>query len=172
MLIRSLAAAALVASTLLFGAPPHAALAQTAGTAQPGDPRALFSEDTSPRGFAETIVALKTAFEAAGWSVLSTHDMAATLAEKGHKIMPVVIIEPCSGKYSVPLLQNDATRYVASLIPCRVAVYETAAGKVVVSRMNTVAMAGMMEPSVADIMRKAGGEVDDIIAKALKGLGK
>lgn len=172
MAFRSLLAASALAAAILVSALPNFVAAQTAGYSQAASSRSLFSEDTSPWGFGETLSGLKKAFEEAGWSILSTHDMAATLADKGHKIRPVVIIEPCSAKYSVPLLQSDETRYVASLIPCRVAVYETAAGKVVVSRMNTVAMARLMEPSVAEIMREAGGEVDNIIAKALKSMGK
>ena len=80
---------------------------------------------------------------------------------------PVVILEVCSGKYSAQLLARDETRYVASMIPCRVAIYQTSVGKVVISRMNSGMFASMMESAVGDVIKRSGDEMEGIIAKTL-----
>ena len=130
-------------------------------------PRDLFLESVSPLKFAETVEALKAEMTADGWSVLATHDLSAALAKKGHTILPVSIIEACSGKYSVVLLKQDDTRYISSLLPCRISVYETSDGKVIISRMNTEVMGAQMEPAVTEVMGKAGASLESIIARVL-----
>ena len=134
-------------------------------SASASSPRDLFTESESPLSFTETVDKLKDAMTAEGWSVLATHDLSAALAKKGHDVLPVAIIEACSGKFSVNLLKKDETRYVSSLLPCRISVYATSNGKVIISRMNTTAMGAQMEPAVAEVMAKAGASVEAIIAK-------
>lgn len=137
-------------------------------SAQAGpSPRDMFLESESPLKFAETVEALRAEMAADGWNVLAVHDLSAALAKKGHMVLPVSIIEACSGKFSVALLKKDETRYVSSMLPCRVAVYQTGEGKVIVSRMNTATMGAQMEPAVAEVMAKAGTSVEAIIAKVL-----
>lgn len=135
--------------------------------AQASSPRDMFLESESPLKFAETIEAIKAEVGSMGWSLLTAHDMSAILAKKGHTIAPLVILELCSGKYSVALVKNDATRYVSSLIPCRLSIYETSTGKVIISRLNTTVMGAMMEPAVADVMAKAGADLEAVVAKVL-----
>lgn len=130
-------------------------------------PRDMFLETESPLKFAETIEAIKAEVGGMGWSVLVAHDMAGILAKKGHTIAPLVILELCSGKYSVALVKKDETRYVSSLIPCRLSIYETSDGKVIISRMNTTVMGAMMEPAVAEVMKKAGADLETVIAKVV-----
>lgn len=130
-------------------------------------PREMFLESESPLKFAETVEALKAEMSADGWSILATHDLSAALAKKGHAVLPVAIIEACSGKFSVVLLKKDETRYVSSLLPCRVSVYETSAGKVIISRLNTTVFGAQMEPAVAEVMGKAGSSLEAIVAKVL-----
>jgi uncharacterized protein (DUF302 family) len=148
---------------LAFAALGMAALAPAQAAAP--SPRDMFIESQSPLNFADTIAAIKAEVGSMGWSVLVAHDMSAILAKKGHTIAPLVILELCSGKYSVALVKKDETRYVSSLIPCRLSVYETSDGKVIISRMNTTVMGAMMEPAVADVMKKAGADLETIIAK-------
>lgn len=130
-------------------------------------PRDLFLESESPLKYAETVEALKAEMTADGWSVLATHDLSVALAKKGHTVLPVSIIEGCSGKFSVVLLKNDDTRYISSLLPCRLSVYETSTGKVIISRMNTEVMGAQMEPAVTEVMGKAGASLEVIIARVL-----
>ena len=135
-------------------------------SAQSAKPQ-FFVETESPANLPRTVEVFLEEARAAGWSLLTTHNMAGILSARGYTLHPVLIIEVCSGKYSAELLAKDETRYVSSMIPCRVAIYQTSTGKVVVSRMNTIMFAGMLEPAVADVIRKSGEEMEAIIAKTL-----
>ena len=128
-------------------------------------PRDLFVESESPLKLAETVDALKAEAGALGWGVLAAHDLAASAAKKGYTIAPIIILETCNAKYAVELIKKDETRYVSSLLPCRVAVYETSTGKVIISRLNVTSFGAMMEPAVAEALNKAGAEMEGIIER-------
>ncbi len=145
---------------------PAVATAQTQTPATTKRPP-MFIEDTSPADFATTVEVFKAEAKAAGWSILAEHNLAGILSTRGYTLHPVLVIEVCSGKYSAQLLEKDDTRYVASMIPCRVAIYQTSTGKVVISRMNTGMFASMMEGLVAEVIQKSGNEMEGIIAKTL-----
>lgn len=141
--------------------------------AQPGSPQApMFLEDTSPANFPKTLETFKEEVKAAGWTILGEHNMAGILSTKGYTLHPVVVIEVCSGKYSARLLAKDEYRYVVSMIPCRVAIYQTSTGTVVISRMNTEMFAGMMSGEVAEVMRLSGSEMEGVIKKTLARLNQ
>lgn len=127
----------------------------------------MFLEDTSPADIAKTLDTFKAEVKASGWTILAEHNMAGILSTKGYTLHPVIVIEVCSGKYSAQLLAKDETRYVTSMIPCRVAIYQTSARKVVISRLNTAMFASMMEGIVADVIKQSGSDVESIIAKTL-----
>ncbi len=142
------------------------AAAQT--PSQPANPQVpLFLEDTSPANFPRTLDVFREEVKAAGWSVLGEHNMAGTLSTRGFTVHPVVVLEVCSGKHSIRLLAKDEYRHVASMMPCRVAIYQTSTGKVVISRMNTVMFAGMLSGEVAEVMRLSGNEMEAVIQKTL-----
>ena len=130
----------------------------------------MFIEDTSPADLARTVETFKAEAKAAGWSLPAEYNMAGILSARGYTLNPVVILEVCSGKYSAQLLARDEMRYGASMIPCRVAIYQTSAGKVVISRMNSGMFAYMIEGAVGDVIKKSGDEMDAIIARTLAGL--
>lgn len=132
----------------------------------------LFLEDTSPKAMVPTIEAFRTAVSAAGWSVLGITNMTGILAERGFAVRPVLVFDVCSSRYSGDLLSNDATLFVSSMMPCSVAIYQTSAGKVVISRMNSAAMGGMIGGHAGDVVSKSGQEMEEIIKATLKLLGK
>ena len=154
----------------LFGS-MASAQAQTQAPAKPAMP-ALFLEDTSPKALVPTTEAFREAVKAAGWSVLGVTNMSGILSERGFTLHPVLVFDACSGKYSADLLSKDETRFVASMIPCRVAIYQTSMGKVVISRMNSIAMADMVGGHAGTVIRKSGEEMEQIVAATLKKLGK
>ena len=127
----------------------------------------MFIENTSPADLPKTIEAFKAEASAAGWSVPTEHNMAGILSARGYTLHPVIVIEVCSGKYSAQLLAKDETRHVASMLPCRVAVYQTSAGNVIISRMNTAMFASMMSGEIAQVIKASGVEMEAIIAKTL-----
>lgn len=56
-----------------------------------------------------------------GFRVLHTHDVAATLAEKGFARQPLKIIEICNAKYASQVLDKDVK--TALMLPCPISVY-------------------------------------------------
>lgn len=159
----------LLAITIWLSAAMSTAQAQTAPGAKPAMP-ALFLEDTSPKPLVPTVRAFEETVKASGWSILGVTNMAGILSERGFTIAPVLVFDACSGKYSADLLGRDETRFVASMIPCRVAIYQTSAGKVVISRMNSIAMADMVGGHAGTVVRKSGEEMEQIIRATLKKL--
>ncbi|KXJ98008.1 MAG: hypothetical protein UZ17_ACD001002898 [Acidobacteria bacterium OLB17] len=56
-----------------------------------------------------------------GFRVLHTHDVAATLAEKGFPREPLKIIEICNAKYASQVLDKDVK--ISLMLPCPISVY-------------------------------------------------
>ena len=87
-------------------------------------------ETGKPFDLAVQAVEQKTAEK--GFRVLHTHDVAATLAEKGFPRDPLKIIEICNARYASEVLKKDVN--IALMLPCPVAVY-TQAEKTFISTM-------------------------------------
>ena len=79
-------------------------------------------ETRKPFDLAVQAVEQKTAEK--GFRVLHTHDVAATLAEKGFPRDPLKIIEICNARYASEVLKKDVN--IALMLPCPVAVYTQA----------------------------------------------
>ncbi|TSA22111.1 MAG: DUF302 domain-containing protein, partial [Betaproteobacteria bacterium] len=134
----------------------------------PVNPRAIVVEDVSRADFATTLKGLQEQLTKDGWNIVAEINLGERLAKKGVQIPGgLVILELTSGKYTVPLLKKDETRYVSALMPCSVSVYGMSDGRVIISRINAGMMAGMLEPQLADAMKKAAAQLDESIARAL-----
>ena len=137
-----------------------------AGEAAPPDPRAIVVEDSTQAGFAETLKLLKEQLAADGWALVAEIDLGARMAKKNVTVPGgLVILEMTSGGNTIPLLRNEETRYISALMPCSVSVYGLADGRTVISRMNAGAMAPMLDPRIADAMRKSSAQLDASIAR-------
>ena len=84
------------------------------------------------KSFDEAVAAVERNTVAKGFRVLYTHDVAATLAEKGFRREPLKIVEICNAKYANEVLRKDIT--VALMLPCPIAVYRQE-GKTHISTM-------------------------------------
>lgn len=152
----------LLSSMLLATAP---ALAEPAPRP---DPRVVVKEDHSPHDFATTVARLKAQLVKDGWTLLTEIDLGSRIAKKGVQLPGgLVILELASGGATIPLLKDDATRYVAGLMPCSVTIYARDDGQVVVSRMNAGLMAEVMEPRVAQVLGQSMTKLDAGVAQAL-----
>jgi uncharacterized protein (DUF302 family) len=58
--------------------------------------------------FEETVVAIEKRVGEKGFRVLHTHDVAATLAEKGYPREPLKLIEICNARYASQVGRNHA----------------------------------------------------------------
>ena len=77
---------------------------------------------TTTKNFDEAVRAVEAATAARSFRVLHTHDVAATLAEKGLQRGPLKILEICNARYAHEVLQKDVL--TALMLPCPIMVYE------------------------------------------------
>lgn len=136
------------------------------------DPRAIVVEDVSRADFATTLKTLKEQLAADGWNLVAEIDLGQRLAKKNVQIPGgLVILEMTSGGNTIPLLKNEETRYVSALMPCSVSVYGMSDGRVIISRMNANLMAGMLDPRLAEAMKKSAAQLDASVTRALAKIG-
>ena len=157
--------------TLLAASMP--VFAEPAAASAPTNPRAIVSENVSRASFADTLKALREQLTADGWNLLAEINLGERLAKK-NVVIPggLVILEMTSGGNTVPLLKNEETRYVSALMPCSVSVYGMSDGRVILSRMNANLLAGMLDPRLAEAMKKSATQLDASIARTLTKLGR
>lgn len=86
----------------------------------------------SSKSFDEAVQAVETKTAEKGFRVLHTHDVTATLAEKGFAREPLKIVEVCNAKYANEVLKADVK--VALMLPCPITVYAEG-GKTRISTM-------------------------------------
>lgn len=79
-------------------------------------------ESSNP--FDEAVQSVQERTAATGFRVLHTHDIAATLAEKGFPREPLKIVEVCNARYASEVLAKDIN--IALMLPCPISVYEKA----------------------------------------------
>jgi len=132
--------------------------------------RQMFLQTESPKGLYETVKVFKQEVAGAGWSILNMNNMAEILSEKGYTISPVLIFDVCSGKYSARILAKDEYRFVTPLMPCRVSIYQTSEGKVVIARLDPEGFGPLLSGELAEIMMQSSMEMEDIIEKTISRL--
>jgi uncharacterized protein (DUF302 family) len=76
---------------------------------------------TTNKSFAEAVQAVEQKTAEMGFRVLHTHDVAATLAEKGFPREPLKIVEVCNAKYASQVLDKDVK--ASLMLPCPISVY-------------------------------------------------
>jgi uncharacterized protein (DUF302 family) len=110
------------------------------------------------------VEAILEAAAARGWSVPTVHHLHESSREAGHEVLAATVIELCRPDYAAGLLESDDARAVSAMLPCRLAVYETTSGAVVISRVN-VAFAGRLFGGQAQrVMTRASSASEEIVA--------
>jgi uncharacterized protein (DUF302 family) len=99
------------------------------------------------KSFDAAVQAVEAKSAEKGFRVLHTHDVAATLAEKGFPREPLKIVEVCNARYASEVLKKDVK--IALMLPCPISVY-TEGGKTYISTM--------LPTTLADFYPKAGVE--------------
>jgi uncharacterized protein (DUF302 family) len=90
------------------------------------------------KDFDQAVEAVAQATAAAGFRVLFTHDVAATLAEKGFDRERVSIVEMCNAKFASQVLAADVK--IGLLLPCPIMVYAER-GEVFITTMRPTLIA-------------------------------
>ncbi len=112
--------------------------------------------------FEEAVVAIERKSVEKGFRVLYTHDVAATLAEKGFSREPLKIIEICNARYASQVLDKDVK--ISLMLPCPISVY-VRGGKTEISTL--------LPSSIADFFPRAGieglaAEVESVVLSIIE----
>jgi uncharacterized protein (DUF302 family) len=118
---------------------------------------------TTDKAFDEAVSAIERKAAEKGFRVLHTHDVAATLAEKGFPREPLKIVEICNAKYASQVLAKDVK--ISLMLPCPVSVY-VEKGKTHISTM--------LPSSIVQFYPEAGiedlaSEVEKIVLEIVEG---
>jgi uncharacterized protein (DUF302 family) len=122
----------------------------------------------SPRGFDETVLAVESAAKAAGWATPGTMNLNKSMAKHGVNFKPRVrLVRLCKAPYAAKVL--GGARHMATMMPCRIAVYETDEGKVKIAKLNTGLLGKVFGGVVAEIMGgKVAADEEKILATVLQ----
>lgn len=75
----------------------------------------------SGKDFNDAVKAVEDKSAEKGFRVLHTHDVAATLGEKGFPREPLKIVEVCNARYASEVLRKDVK--ISLMLPCPISVY-------------------------------------------------
>lgn len=121
-------------------------------------PHMMFSEVQSPFGLEETVARIQHNIEdnpelkAKGWALSGLRNPAKAVQSGGGNVLPVMMVEVCSTKYSGPILKEDTVRFLSILMPCKISVYKKQDGKTYIGTMNAGLMGKMFGPLVGEVM--------------------
>ena len=111
----------------------------------------------SKKSVDDAVSAIEAACAARGFRVLHTHDVQATLAEKGFQRDSFKIIEICNSRFAYKALGIDET--VGLFMPCKINIY-TKQGKTVLSAMRPSLIS---EFFANEELKEVADEVDAIV---------
>lgn len=119
-------------------------------------------------GFEETVTQIETNAVQAGWKVPKVYNLKESLAKDGHEIENIKILSLCQPEHAYNILKDDSRKKVSAIMPCRVSVYETKDGKVMVGRINSVMMSKMFGGVIEEVMGTVSKETEDYLKEILK----
>lgn len=103
------------------------------------------------QGVDETVEALKASIAENGWVVSGVRDLNKSLAKEGVHFAPKVrLVELCKPEYAKSVLSSD--RFVSTMMPCTLAVWENEQGQTYLSKMNMGLMAKLFGGNIAAVM--------------------
>ena len=114
----------------------------------------MFREIPSPFGVEETVARIQQNIQNVGngWTLAGLRNPAKAVEADGGNVLPVMMVEACSTKYSGPILKDDTVRFLSILMPCKITVYKKNDGKTYIGMMNAGLMGKMFGPMVGEIM--------------------
>jgi uncharacterized protein (DUF302 family) len=117
---------------------------------------------TTGKPFEQAVAAVEAKAAENGFRVLHTHDVAATLAEKGFPREPLKIVEICNAKYASQVLSRDVK--IALMLPCPISVY-VREGK---THISTLLPGSMVEFFPNAGIESVAAEVERIVLKIIE----
>ncbi len=130
-------------------------------------PSVMVTESDSNFPHDDTVELIIETAEEMGWKIPATHEIHNSVARGGWDVEKVTVIELCNVDLAGDILTGDQNRIVSSMMPCRVAVYETSDGRVIVSRMNTGLMSSVFGGKVQEVMAMATDQTEIILGSVI-----
>lgn len=122
-------------------------------------PRMMLRVHRSALDFESTVTSIKSSAETYKWKVPKVYDIQASIRSAGYADMTrLKVVSLCQPYYAYSLLQHDENKLVSGLMPCRVAVYETAGGEVYISELDTGRLGALFGGDIAAVMGTISGE--------------
>lgn len=132
-------------------------------------PKLMINTHESRLGFEETVTTLQSAAQGKQWLIPKVYDMQASLKKEGYADMSKLsILSLCQPEYAYNILKNDSDKFVTAVMPCRMGVYETQNGKVMISGMNMGLMSKMFGGNIAKVMGGVATEEASMLAQVVK----
>ena len=125
----------------------------------------MFNVTESPYGVEETAARIQAniqRMEGKGWKLSGLRDPSKAVSASGGNVLPVLLVEACSTKYSGPLLKEDLTRVFSSLMPCTITVFKNDDGKTYIGTMNAGLMGKLF--GVAEVMDQVAADQKAFLA--------
>lgn len=130
-------------------------------------PGMMLLENQSKYNFEESVDRFTKAVSDQGWKLSKVHDLKKTMEKFNKEVHQVQVFEICHPDHAYKILARDDERVVASLMPCRVAIYEHSDGKVYTSRLNSGLMGQMMDGIIPEVMADASRESEEMLESIL-----
>lgn len=124
----------------------------------------MFTETVSPFGLEETVARIQhnivnnPELKEKGWSLSGLRNPARAVSTDGGNVLPVLMVEVCSTKYSKPILKDDTVRFLSILMPCKISVYKKQDGKIYIGTMNAGLMGKMFGSMVGSVMSEVAAD--------------
>lgn len=137
-------------------------------TAFSAAPRLMIIEDRSAFGFEDTIQIVRERASELNWKIPTVHMLHDAVGPYGYEVNRVAVLELCQPHHAAKILADENAMLVTSMMPCRISVYETNSGEVVISRMNTSLIAQAFGGTVASVMAEATRENEMILESVIR----
>ena len=124
----------------------------------------MFNITPSPFGVEETAARIQAniqKMEHKGWKLSGLRDPGRAVAADGANVLPVLLVEACSTKYSGPLLKADTNRIFSILMPCTITIFKNEDGKTYIGTMNAGLMGKLF--GVSDVMDQVAADQAEFI---------
>ncbi len=131
-------------------------------------PGMMIIEDDSRYSYEETLERIHANAKAMDWKIPTVHKLHEAVAPYGYEVERVAVLELCQPHHAAQILAQDDSRVVTSLMPCRLSVYETSDGRVVISRMNSGLIAQTFGGIIAEVMAEASADNEQMIADIIR----
>lgn len=138
----------------------------TAGAFSISAPNLLIKEVISPYDFEKSVRVIRDRINAKEpWEVTEIIDQNQEVINKGAKsIGRVKIIKFCHPNFSSEMLSSDDRKFMASMMPLSIAVYEKSNGEVYISMKNGSVMTKLFGGEIESIAEEVSREIEEIMS--------